>query len=135
MQRKASALWQGGLKDGKGSLSTDSGVLEQADAILLQHSLRKRRRHQPRGTPRRGPRRLFHHGASAQLGTAGMTAQRLETTATVSLDKVADGFAITKSHLDLVAHIPGADRAKFDPRSRPQRPAVRFQGSSKLKSP
>jgi osmotically inducible protein OsmC len=51
---------------------------------------------------------------SAQLGNAGMTAQRLETTATVSLDKVADGFAITKSHLDLVAHIPGADRDKFD---------------------
>jgi osmotically inducible protein OsmC len=43
-----------------------------------------------------------------------MTAHTLETTATVSLDKVADGFAITKSHLDLVAHIPGADRAKFD---------------------
>ena len=43
-----------------------------------------------------------------------MTAQRLETTATISLEKVGDGFSITKSHLDLVAKIPGADRAKFD---------------------
>jgi lipoyl-dependent peroxiredoxin len=51
---------------------------------------------------------------SAQLGGAGMTASRLETTATVSLEKVGDAFAITKSHLDLVAKIPGADKAKFN---------------------
>jgi lipoyl-dependent peroxiredoxin len=51
---------------------------------------------------------------SAQLGGAGMTASRLETTATVSLEKVGDSFAITKSHLDLMAKIPGADKAKFD---------------------
>jgi osmotically inducible protein OsmC len=51
---------------------------------------------------------------SAQLGGAGMTAQKLETTATITLDKVGDSFAITKSHLDLVANIPGADKAKFD---------------------
>ena len=51
---------------------------------------------------------------SAQLGGAGMTASRLETTATISLEKVGDGFAITKSHLDLVAQIPGADKAKFE---------------------
>ncbi len=51
---------------------------------------------------------------SAQLGNAGMTASRLETTATISLEKLPDGFAITKSHLDLVAQIPGADKGKFD---------------------
>ena len=51
---------------------------------------------------------------SAQLGGSGMTATKLETTATISLEKVGDGFAITKSHLDLVARIPGADKAKFD---------------------
>jgi osmotically inducible protein OsmC len=51
---------------------------------------------------------------SAQLGGAGMTAQKLETTAAISLDKVGDGFSITKSHLDVVATIPGADQAKFD---------------------
>jgi osmotically inducible protein OsmC len=51
---------------------------------------------------------------SAQLGGAGMTASKLETTATISLEKVGDGFAITKSRLDLVANIPGADKGKFD---------------------
>ena len=51
---------------------------------------------------------------SAQLGGAGMTASKLETTATISLEKLPDGFAITKSHLDLVANVPGADKSKFD---------------------
>ena len=112
MQRKASAIWQGGLKDGKGSLSTDSGVLRRTPYSFST------RFEDGVGT---NPEELLaaaHAGCftmalSAQLGNAGMTAHTLETTATVSLDKVADGFAITKSHLDLVAHIPGADRAKF----------------------
>ncbi len=51
---------------------------------------------------------------SAQLGGQGIVAEKLETTATISLEKVGDGFSITKSHLDLVAKIPGADKAKFD---------------------
>ena len=51
---------------------------------------------------------------SAQLGGAGITAQKLETTATISLEKVGDAYSITKSHLDLVATIPGVDKAKFD---------------------
>jgi osmotically inducible protein OsmC len=51
---------------------------------------------------------------SAQLGGMGLVAEKLETTATISLEKVGDAFAITKSHLDLVAKIPGADKAKFD---------------------
>ena len=48
------------------------------------------------------------------LGEAGLTAETMETTAEVTLDKVADGYAITKVHLTLKAKIPGADRAKFD---------------------
>ena len=51
---------------------------------------------------------------SGQLAEAGMKAEKLDTTATVTIEKVADGFTITKSHLDLVARIPGADKAKFD---------------------
>jgi len=113
MQRKASALWQGGLKDGKGSLSTDSGVLKQT-----QYSFSTRFENGVGTNPEEllaaAHAGCFTMALSAQLGNAGMTAQRLETTATVSLDKVADGFAITKSHLDLVAHIAGADRTKFD---------------------
>jgi osmotically inducible protein OsmC len=56
----------------------------------------------------------FTMALSGQLGKAGMTAQKLETTATVTLAKDGEGFSITKSHLDLVAKIPGADKAKFD---------------------
>jgi osmotically inducible protein OsmC len=51
---------------------------------------------------------------SAQLGGAGLTATKLETTCTISLEKVGEGFSITRSHLDLVAHVPGADQTKFD---------------------
>jgi osmotically inducible protein OsmC len=56
----------------------------------------------------------FTMALSAQLGAAGMTAEKLETTATITLEKLADGFAITRSHLDLAARIPGADLAKFE---------------------
>ena len=113
MQRKASAAWQGGLKDGKGTLSADSGVLEETP-----YSFNTRFEN----TPGTNPEELLaaaHAGCftmalSAQLGSAGMTAERLETTATITLEKVGDGFSITKSHLDLVARIPGADRPKFD---------------------
>ena len=113
MQRKASAVWQGGLKDGKGSLSSDSGVLKETP-----YSFHTRFE----STPGTNPEELLaaaHAGCftmalSAQLGAAGLTADRLETTATVSLEKVGDGFSITRSHLDLVAKVPGADQAKFD---------------------
>lgn len=113
MQRKASAVWQGDLKAGKGTLSSGSGVLKQTPYSF--HS----RFESGIGT---NPEELLaaaHAGCftmalSAQLGGAGMTAQKLETTATISLDKVGEGFSITKSHLDLVATIPGADKAKFD---------------------
>ena len=113
MERKASAVWQGGLKDGKGTLSADSGVLKQTPYSFAQRF---------ESAPGTSPEELLaaaHAGCftmalSAQLGAAGMTAEKLETTATVTLEKVGDGFSITKSHLDLVAKIPGADKAKFD---------------------
>jgi osmotically inducible protein OsmC len=113
MQRKAAAVWQGRLKDGKGTLSTDSGVLTQTPYSFAQRF---------ESAPGTNPEELLaaaHAGCltmalSAQLGAAGITAERLETTATVTLEKVGDGFSITKSHLDLVAKIPGADKAKFD---------------------
>lgn len=113
MQRKASAVWQGGLKDGKGTLSADSGILTETPYSFATRF---------EGTPGTNPEELLaaaHAGCftmalSAQLGSAGLTAERLDTTATVTLEKVGDGFSITKSHLDLVARIPGADRARFD---------------------
>jgi osmotically inducible protein OsmC len=113
MQRKASAVWQGGLKDGKGSLSSDSGVLRSTP-----YSFGMRFENVPGTNPEElvaaAHAGCFTMALSAQLGNAGMTAERLETTATVTLEKVGDGFSITRSHLDLVAHVPGADKAKFD---------------------
>ncbi len=113
MQRKATAVWSGGLKDGKGSLTTDSGVLRQT-----QYSFSTRFENGVGTNPEEllaaAHAGCFTMALSAQLGNAGITAQKLEATATITLEKLADGFAITKSHLDLVAHIPGADRAKFE---------------------
>ena len=113
MQRKASAEWRGGLKDGRGTVSTDSGVLNQT-----QYSF-STRFESGQGT---NPEELIaaaHAGCfamalSAQLGEQGMTAESLNVTATVTLEKVEGGFAVTASHLDLRARIPGADRGKFD---------------------
>jgi len=113
MQRTASAVWQGGLKDGRGTLSAESGIFKETPYSFTTRF---------ENTPGTNPEELLaaaHAGCftmalSAQLGGAGMTAERLETTATITLEKVGDGFSITKSHLDLVARVPGVDPAKFE---------------------
>jgi osmotically inducible protein OsmC len=113
MQRKATAVWSGGVKDGKGSLTTDSGVLKQS-----QYSFGTRFENgigtNPEELLAAAHAGCFTMALSGQLGNAGLTAEKLETVATITLEKLTDGFAITKSHLDLVARIPGADKAKFD---------------------
>ena len=113
MQRKATAIWEGGLTDGKGNISTESGLLEKA-----QYSF-KTRFENGKGT---NPEELLaaaHAGCFAmalsnELGKVGMKPAKLEAKGTITLDKVGDGFSITKSHIDLTAQIPGADKAKFD---------------------
>ena len=113
MDRKASAVWSGGLKDGKGTLSTASGVLKET-----QYSFSARFENgagtNPEALLAAAHAGCFTMALSGQLGKAGLTAQKLETTATVTLAKDGEGFSISKSHLDLVAHIAGADQAKFD---------------------
>jgi len=113
MVRKASAVWKGSLKEGKGVVSTDSGVLSNT-----QYSF-STRFEDGRGT---NPEELIaaaHAGCfamalSGQLGNAGMTAESLEVTAAITLEKTDAGFTVTKSQLDLTARIPGADQAAFD---------------------
>ena len=113
MKRKASAHWSGGLKDGKGTVSTDSGVLKDT-----QYSFGTRFENGAGTNPEEliaaAHAGCFAMALSAQLGEAGMRAESLDVTSTVTLEKVADGFAVTSSHLDLRARIPGADRGKFD---------------------
>lgn len=112
MKRNASAVWQGGIKDGKGALSTDSGVLSGT-----QYSF-STRFEDGAGT---NPEELIaaaHAGCfamalSAQLGNAGLTADSIEAKASVTLEKAGEGFAIPKVHLDVTAAIPGADDAVF----------------------
>ncbi len=113
MQRTGSAHWRGGLKDGKGSVSTASGVLDSA-----QYSFGTRFEN-GKGT---NPEELiaaahagcFSMALSGQLGNAGMTAESIDTTATITLEKTDAGFSITASHLDVTVKIPGADKAKFE---------------------
>ena len=113
MQRKASAVWQGDLKSGKGSISTDSGTLKEA-----QYSFSTRFENgigtNPEELLAAAHAGCFTMALSNQLGAAGMTASKLETTCTISLEKVGEHLTITRSHLDLVATIPNADKAKFD---------------------
>jgi len=112
MKRKASASWQGGLKDGKGTISTDSGVLDNT-----QYSF-STRFEDGKGT---NPEELIaaaHAGCltmalSGQLGNAGLTAERINTTAAVTLEKTDAGFTITKIHLDVSAKVPSATEEQF----------------------
>lgn len=113
MQRKGSAHWSGGLKDGKGTVSTASGVLNNT-----QYSFSTRFENgigtNPEELIAAAHASCFSMALSAQLGNAGMTAESIDTTATVTLEKTDAGFTITSSHLDVRAKIPGADQAKFD---------------------
>ena len=113
MKRNASAHWEGGLKDGKGTVSTESGVLAGT-----QYSFSTRFEN-GKGT---NPEELiaaahagcFSMALSGQLGNAGLTAQSIDTTATVTFEKLEAGFTVTEVHLKLVAKIPGADKAAFE---------------------
>jgi lipoyl-dependent peroxiredoxin len=113
MIRNASAVWSGGLKDGKGTISTESGVLAQT-----QYSFGTRFE-DGKGT---NPEELiaaahagcFSMALSGQLGAAGMTAQSIETKAAVHMEKLDAGFTVTEVVLTLKATIPGADKAAFE---------------------
>lgn len=113
MNKTASAHWQGGIKDGKGTISTESGALSQ-----VPYGFNTRFEDQPGSNPEEllgaAHAGCFSMALSKELGEAGMTAERIETRADVTLDKQAGGFAITAVHLSLRAKIPGADRAAFE---------------------
>src|SRR6202045_623779 len=112
MKRKASAEWKGNLKEGKGTISTDSGVLNKT-----QYSFSTRFEN-GQGT---NPEELiaaahagcFSMALSNQLASANLTPDSIATTVTLSLDKLDSGWAITASHIDVVGKVPGADAATF----------------------
>src|SRR5580704_18556540 len=106
MNTHGSAVWQGGIKDGKGAISTKSGALQE-----LPYGFASRFE----GKPGTNPEELigaahaacFAMAMSAGLGEAGFTATQLDAKSDVTLEKVEGGFAITKIHLTLKAQIPG----------------------------
>src|ERR1051325_2630955 len=108
MKTHGSAVWRGGIKDGKGAISTQSGALKDYPYGFSSRF---------EGKPGTNPEELIgaaHAGCftmalSLILGEAGLTAERMETKADVTLEKVADGYAITKVHLTLTGKVPGAD--------------------------
>ncbi len=112
-KRKASAVWRGSLKDGKGTLFTDSTVLSDTP-----YSFTKRFGEEPGTNPEEliaaAHAGCFAMALSAQLAQAGLTAEEIKATAAVTLDNVAGGWAVTKSHLQVSARIPGADQAAFE---------------------
>ena len=113
MQRTATAVWNGSLKEGKGAISTQSGMLNETPYSFAT------RFENGKGT---NPEELIaaaHAGCfamalSAQLGTLNITPQSLRTTATLTLEKLDAGWTISKIHLDLAARIPGISREAFD---------------------
>ena len=113
MERKANAVWKGSLKEGKGTLTTDSGVLKQT-----QYSFSTRFEHgigtNPEELLAAAHAGCFAMALSNELGKGGITADKLEVNCTITLDAGANGFSITKSHLDLDATIPGVDKSKFE---------------------
>ena len=112
MKRKSSAVWKGGLKDGKGTISTDSGVLSET-----QYSF-STRFEDGKGT---NPEELiaaahagcFSMALSGQLENDGLKAESINTTATVKLEKTDEGFTVTEVELKVIAVVPGADSQAF----------------------
>ncbi|MCL4798805.1 MAG: OsmC family protein [Burkholderiales bacterium] len=113
MERRASAVWSGGLKDGKGTITAPSGAFKD---VPYNFSMRFE------DAPGTNPEELvaaahagcFSMALSGQLGAANLKADRIATTATVTLEKGDAGFSVTAVHLDVKAKVPGADKAAFD---------------------
>jgi osmotically inducible protein OsmC len=113
MQRKASAVWHGDLKSGKGSISTASGVLMET-----QYSFSTRFENGTGTNPEEligaAHAGCFAMAFSAELGKVGFIPADIHTTATVTMDKTDAGWTVTESHLDLTAKIPGIDADQFN---------------------
>jgi osmotically inducible protein OsmC len=113
MQRKASAVWKGGLKDGKGSVSSASGVLSNTPYSFTTRF---------ENTPGTNPEELiaaahaacFSMALSAQLGGANLTPESINTSATLTMDKLDSGWTITAVHLEVTAKVPGASSDQFN---------------------
>jgi osmotically inducible protein OsmC len=112
IKRRASAAWKGGLKDGKGSISTESGAL-QAYPYAFASRFEGQRGTNPEELIAAAHAGCFTMALSLILGEAKLVADQMDTSAEVTLEQVEGGFAITAVHLTLKAKIPGTDQATF----------------------
>jgi lipoyl-dependent peroxiredoxin len=112
MKQKASAIWNGSLKEGHGVISTGSGAL-----AAKPYSFRTRFEGEPGTNPEEligaAHASCFSMALSMMLGMAGFVPEKIETQATITLDHKEGGFAVTASHLEVTATVPGADDAAF----------------------
>lgn len=113
MKRNATAVWTGGLKDGKGTMTTPSGAIKE-----VPYSFGTRFENAPGTNPEEliaaAHSGCFSMALSGALEKAGMKPRSIQTTATVTLEKQDVGFTVTASHLDVTADVPDADPAEFD---------------------
>jgi osmotically inducible protein OsmC len=111
MKRKASAIWRGDLKSGKGNITTDSGVLKDT-----QYSFSTRFENgigtNPEELIAAAHAGCFAMAFSAELGKAGITPESIAASATVTLEMLPSGPTVTESHLDVTVRVPGADQNK-----------------------
>lgn len=113
MQRKGSAVWNGGLKDGKGTVSTQSGVLNNA-AYSFVTRFENEKGTNPEELIGAAHAGCFSMALSGQLNNAGLKPEKIATEATVTLEKLESGFAITTIHLQVSARVPGATQDQFN---------------------
>ncbi len=113
MKKKAWAAWTGSIKEGGGTISTETGVLKE-----VPYGFKSRFESGPGTNPEEligaAHAGCFSMAFALMLGNAGFTPDKIETQAIVTLEQNSDGFAITSSHLTVVAKIPGIDQEKFD---------------------
>jgi lipoyl-dependent peroxiredoxin len=112
MKRSASAVWEGGIKDGKGRITSESGALSG-----VSYGFTSRFENEAGTNPEEliaaAHASCFAMALSGQLGEASMTAESIAVKATVRLDKLSTGWSVTEIQLDVTAKIPGADAEKF----------------------
>ena len=113
MERKASAVWKGSLKDGQGTVSSASGILSNT-----KYSIKTRFEDAPGTNPEEliaaAHAACFSMALSAQLGGANLTPESINTAATLSMEKLEAGWTITAVHLDVTAKVPGATAEAFN---------------------
>jgi osmotically inducible protein OsmC len=113
MNRKASAVWNGNLKEGRGRISTDSGALRDT-----QYSFSTRFENDPGTNPEEliaaAHAGCFSMALSGQLTGADRPPESIHTTATVTMEKTDDGFTVTRIHLEVTARVPGIDAKGFE---------------------